>query len=129
MSFKLVYSFLCIINAFLAFTVYYIKDIEAVYFIYVICAYICYGGHLGIFPAIVSQVFGLRYGPQIYGILFLAFPLSNFIQYLLINLIPLYSSDSIGYWLIFMISAVMSILAFLIANKIEYQYDWSDRIR
>lgn len=125
MSFKVVYSFLCIMNAFLAFTVFYIKTIPPVYFIYVICAYICYGGHLGIFPAIVTQVFGLRYGPQIYGLLFLAFPVSNFIQYFFINLIP----STFGYWLIFMISGGMSCFAFVMANKVEYKYDWSERIR
>jgi len=85
MSFKIVYSFLCIVNACLAFTVYYIKSIEVFYIIYVLGAYLCYGGHQGIFPALSSQVFGLRYGPQIYGILFLAFPLSNFIQCILVS--------------------------------------------
>jgi hypothetical protein len=121
MSFKVVYSFLCIINAFLSFTIFYIKTIPGVYFVYVILAYVCYGGHLGIFPALATQVFGIRYGPQIYGIMFLAFPLSNFIQCIFINLIP----STFGYWFMFMISGGMSCLAFIIANKVDYKYDWS----
>lgn len=125
MSFKVVYSFLCIINAFMAFTVFYIKSLEVFYIVYVMGAYLCYGGHQGIFPALSSQVFGLRYGPQIYGILFLAFPASNFLQCILINWIPF----SFGYWFVFMISGGMSCLAFVISNKVEYKYDWSDRIR
>ena len=96
-------------------TIFYIKTIPAVYFVYVMLAYICYGGHLGIFPALASQVFGIRYGPQIYGIMFLAFPLSNFIQCIFINLIP----STFGYWFMFMISGGMSCLAFIISNKIE----------
>lgn len=119
------YSFLCIVNAFFAFTVYYIKSVEAFYMVYVLGAYLCYGGHQGIFPALSSQVFGLRYGPQIYGILFLAFPLSNFIQCFFISWIEF----SFGYWFVFMISGGMSCLAFVISNKVEYKYDWSDRIR
>ncbi len=77
-------------------------------------AYLCYGGHQGIFPALSSQVFGLRYGPQIYGILFLAFPVSNFLQCIIINWIPF----SFGYWFVFMISGGMSCLAFVISNKV-----------
>ena len=125
MSFKVVYSMLCVINAFLAFTVFYIKSVEVVYFVYVVAAYICYGGHLGIFPALVAQVFGIRYGPQIYGIMFLAFPCSNFLQYFFINMI----STNLGFWLLFMISGGMSVAAFVISNKMTFKYDWSDRIR
>lgn len=55
--------------------------------VYVILAYICYGGMLGMFPAITSQVFGVRYGPQIYGIMFFAFPISNLLQFLIVNYI------------------------------------------
>lgn len=124
-GFKGLYALLCIINAFLAFTVFYIVNWSGVYCAYVILAYISYGGHLGMFPAIASQVFGVRYGPQIYGILFFAFPISNFIQYIFINLI----STTFGYWFVFMISGAMSILALLFSNKIEYKYDWSERIR
>jgi len=89
----------------------------------VVLSYICYGGHLGIFPAITSQIFGVRYGPQIYGILFYAFPVSNFIQYLLVNYIQS------GYFMIFKISGLMSIGAMIIVKRIELTYDWSARIR
>ena len=105
---------MCIINAFLAFTVYYIKSWEPVYCLYVILAYISYGGHLCMFPAIVIQVFGIRYGPQIYGIIFLAFPASNFIQYIFINWI----STTFGYWFVFMISGGMCVLALLMSNRV-----------
>lgn len=84
-TFKIIYSCLAILNCFLAFTIIYAKDIKEVYFLYVVLSYIVYGGHLGIFAAVASQVFGMRYGPQIYGLLFFAFPASNFIQYMLVN--------------------------------------------
>ena len=96
---------------------------KEVYFAYIVLTYICYGGHLGIFPAITSVVFGVRYGPQIYGILFYAFPVSNFIQYLLVNYVES------GYLTIFKISGAMSICALLIVKKLELGYDWSARIR
>lgn len=84
-SFKFLYIVLSIVNATLAFSISYIVDFKRIYFFYVVLAYICYGGHLGMFPAVTSQIFGIRYGPQIYGILFYAFATSNFVQYLLVN--------------------------------------------
>lgn len=122
-TFKFLYYTLSIVNAFLAFTVYFISGIKEVYFAYVVLAYICYGGNLGMFPAVTSQIFGVRYGPQIYGILFYAFPVSNFIQYFLVNYIDQ------GYFIIFKISGVMSICALLIVKKIDLKYDWSARMR
>lgn len=67
---------------------------------------------LGIFPAVTSQIFGVRYGPQIYGILFYAFPVSNFFQYLIVNYVEQ------GYEVIFQISGVMSICALLIVKRL-----------
>jgi hypothetical protein len=122
-TFKAIYYCLCILNAILAFTIHYITHMKEVYFAYIVLTYICYGGHLGIFPAITSVIFGVRYGPQIYGILFYAFPVSNFIQYLLVNYIES------GYLIIFEISGAMSICALLIVKKLELSYDWSARIR
>lgn len=87
---------------------------------------ICYGGFLGIFPAISSKVFGFRYGSQIYGFLFYAFPASNFVQVLLINWI----GDIFGLWFVFMVCGGMSIAGLLMSNRITtIEYDWSHRIR
>ena len=122
-TFKFLYYSLAILNAFLAFTVYFINGIKEIYFAYVVLAYVCYGGHLGMFPAVTSQIFGVRYGPQIYGILFYAFPVSNFIQYLLVNYVEQ------GYFVIFKISGVMSICALFMVKRLELKYDWSQRIR
>lgn len=122
-TFKAIYYTVCIVNAFLSFTVYYISGIKELYFAYVVLSYICYGGNLGIFPAVTSQIFGVRYGPQIYGILFYAFPVSNFIQYLLVNYI------NQGYLVIFQVSGAMSIGALLLVKRLELTYDWSARIR
>jgi OFA family oxalate/formate antiporter-like MFS transporter len=100
------------LNALLAFSIPYVASIKEIYFVYIVLTYICYGGHLGIFPAITSLVFGVRYGPQIYGILFYAFPVSNFIQFMLVNYVD---SD---YMTIFKISGVMSICALVIVKKL-----------
>jgi hypothetical protein len=64
------------------------------------------------FPAVTSLIFGTRYGPQIYGILFYAFPASNFVQYLLVNYVEQ------GYWIIFKVSGIMSICALLLVKKL-----------
>ena len=107
----------------IAFSIVYVRQVKEAYFLYVVLSCICYGGHLGIFPAVTSQIFGLRYGPQIYGILFFAFPASNFIQYLLVNYVEQ------GYEVIFQISGIMSICALLVVKRVELTYDWSLRIR
>ena len=75
-------------------------------------AYICYGGMLGMFPAITSQIFGVRYGPQIYGIMFFAFPISNLLQFLLVNYVEQ------GYFIIFKSSGIMSIASIFIVKRL-----------
>lgn len=111
-TFKFLYYAISLLNLFLALTINFIDQIKEVYFAYVILSYICYGGMLGMFPAITSQIFGVRYGPQIYGILFFAFPISNLIQFLLVNYIEQ------GYFIIFKISGAMSIGSMFIVKKL-----------
>lgn len=113
-SFKFLLWMLLIINSVLAFTIYYIREIKAVYPVYVILTSICYGGFLGIFPAISSKVFGFRYGAQIYGFLFYAFPASNFAQVIIINLI----GKVFGLWFVFMVSGGMSVIGWVMSNRI-----------
>lgn len=49
-------------------------------------AYFCYGSHLAIFPAISSKVFGIKYGPQVYGLMFIGIAIGGVIQWGLIEL-------------------------------------------
>ena len=85
-----------------------------IYPIYTILTSIVYGGFLGIFPAISSKIFGFRYGSQIYGFLFYAFPASNFTQVLIINLIK----KIFGLWFVFMASGGLSVIGLLMSNRI-----------
>ena len=102
------------INSFLAFTIYYINQLRILYLIYIIATSICYGGFLGIFPAISSKIFGYRYGSQIYGFLFYAFPASNFVQVLLTNIV----GEWFGLWFVFTASGAMSVVGLLMSNRI-----------
>ena len=103
-----------IINSFLAFTIYYISSLKIFYLVYVIATSICYGGFLGIFPAISSKVFGYRYGSQIYGFLFYAFPASNFVHVILTNWV----GQIFGLWFVYMASGAMSVVGLLMSNRI-----------
>jgi len=105
---------LLVINSVLAFTIYYIREVKFIYPAYVILTSICYGGFLGIFPAISSKVFGFRYGSQIYGFLFYAFPASNFTQLFIINFVQ----KIFGLWFVFMASGGMSVVGLLMSNRI-----------
>jgi OFA family oxalate/formate antiporter-like MFS transporter len=124
-DFKCLYSALLIINGFLALTVSYAVMVPQVYLVYILLTYVCYGGHLGMFPAIASQVFGIRNGTQIYGLLFQGFATSNLIQFFLIRTVQV----SYGYQPIFWLEVVFCGLAMFLANSVEFKYDWSDKIR
>ena len=105
---------LLVVNCFLAFTIPYISEIKLFYTVYTVVAYTCYGGFLGIFPVLSTRIFGIRYGTQIYGLLFYAFPLSNFIQVILINLIEVHY----GYWPVFMVSGGMGVCGFILLKAV-----------
>lgn len=113
-SFKFLLWSLLVVNSFLAFTIFYIYKIRALYLIYVLATSLCYGGFLGIFPAISSKIFGFRYGSQIYGFLFYAFAASNFVQVILTNWVWTY----FGLWFVFAASGGMSIAGLLMSNRI-----------
>lgn len=125
-SYRFLLWVLLAVNSFLSFTIYYFTSVKVLYLIYVIATSVCYGGFLGIFPAIASKIFGYRYGPQIYGFLFYAFPASNFVQVLLTNVI----GSLFGLWFVFAASGAMSVVGLLMSNRITtIEYDWSHRIR
>lgn len=125
-SFRFLLWSLLAVNSFLAFTIYYVSSSPVLYFAYVVATSVCYGGFLGIFPAISSKVFGFRYGSQVYGFLFYAFPASNFVQVLLINWI----GQIFGLWFVFVACGGMSLAGLLMSNRITtIEYDWSHRIR
>jgi OFA family oxalate/formate antiporter-like MFS transporter len=124
-DFKCLYTALLIINGSLALTVSYAVTIPQVYLVYVLMTYVCYGGHLGMFPAITSQVFGVRNGTQIYGLLFQAFACSNLMQFIFLKTIkPIY-----GYVPIFWLEVVFSGIAMFVSQSTEFKYDWSEKIR
>lgn len=117
---------LLVVNSVLAFAIYYITSFKIFYLAFVIATSVCYGGFLGIFPAISSKVFGYRYGSQIYGFLFYAFPASNFVQVMITNWI----GSLFGLWFVFAASGAMSVVGLLMSNRITtIEYDWSHRIR
>jgi OFA family oxalate/formate antiporter-like MFS transporter len=112
-EFKCLYTCLLLLNGFLALTVSYAVHYPQVYLIYVLLTYVCYGGHLGMFPAISSQVFGVRNGTQIYGLLFQGFACSNALQFVFIKVLK----PIIGYNAIFYIEVIFSGISMFIANS------------
>ena len=122
---KVLLGFLLLVNGGLSLTIIYIVNVKELYFLYVLASFIIYGGNLGIYPVITSMIFGTRYSGQIYGLLFYGYTASNFIQFILINLVETY----FGYWIVFAVSGGLSIFAAFVIYKIEYSYDWSHRIR
>ena len=122
---KILLGFLLIVNSFLSFTIIYVVNVSYIYFIYVVAAYIIYGGNLGTYPVLTSKLFGVRYSGQIYGLLFYGYTLSNFIQFIIINLVETH----FGYFMVFALSGGSSILAAFIVYKLDDSHDWSMRIR
>jgi OFA family oxalate/formate antiporter-like MFS transporter len=48
--------------------------------------YFCYGGHLAIFPALAAKIFGMRYGPQVFGLMSLGLAVGGIVSWGLIYL-------------------------------------------
>lgn len=113
-SYRFLLWMLLAINSFLAFTIFYVTSLKIFYMAYIIATSICYGGFLGLFPAISAKIFGYRYGPQIYGFLFYAFPASNFVQVILTNVI----GSWFGLCFVFAASGAMSVVGLLMSNRI-----------
>lgn len=122
---KILLGFLLIVNGVLSVSMIYVVHISYIYFIYVVGAYIIYGGNLGIYPVLTSKIFGVRYSGQIYGLLFYGYTLSNFLQFIIINLVE----SHFGYFMVFALSGGMSVLAAIIIYKLDDSHDWSVRIR
>jgi len=117
-TFKAIFCCLGAISVVLAFSIPYIVKLQQYYILVIIVAYVCYGGLLGMFPAVSSLIFGVRYGPQIYGLLFFAFAASNFVECLLVIVAKSYD-------LSWMFSGVMGACAILLVTKLPLTYDWS----
>lgn len=120
-NFKCLYTTLLIINACLALTFYYAVLVPQLYMVYVFLAYVCYGGHLGMFPALASQIFGVRNGSQIYGILFLGFATANALQFVIVKMFKV----TFGYQPIFILGSILSGVSMFIVHSFEFKYDWS----
>ena len=124
-NFKCLYTTLLIMNACLALTIYYAVLVPQLYMIFVFFAYVCYGGHLGMFPALASQIFGVRNGSQIYGILFLGFATANALQFIIVKTFK----NTFGYFPIFVLGAILSGVSMFIVHSFEFKYDWAEKIR
>jgi len=67
-----------ITNIFIAFTINFFDSNKFVFALYVVMAAANEGGHFSIFPPYIIETFGLKYGPEIYGILLSGIIFGNF---------------------------------------------------
>lgn len=65
----------------LSFTLRWVSSSGAVYLIYVITVYFCYGGWYAMMPATITRIFGKKIGTTIYGITFIGFTASSWFAF------------------------------------------------
>jgi len=55
------------------------------FFIWMICVYLTYGGWFAVLPAVVSKMFGNRVGTSVYGLTFIGFTIAGWTQFFLVR--------------------------------------------
>lgn len=63
----------------ISFTYRWVAEYGALFFIWTVLGYFCYGGWLSVLPTLVTRVYGKKIGTSIYGITFFGFALASFV--------------------------------------------------
>jgi hypothetical protein len=72
-GFIVVYRTLLVINLFCSLFISYFASSHVGYAVIVFLSLSCMGGHYSLWPTVTMKVFGLKYGPDIYSIMFYSF--------------------------------------------------------
>ena len=89
-----------------------------------ILVYFCFGGHLAIFPALAAKIFGRKYGPQVFGLMFLGVAVGGFVEHLLMQL-----KEIAGYRAVLFIEVLFSLIALMVVSTASLEQDWSVLIK
>lgn len=109
-NFKIVYLILCGIQVVTMSTLYFVADVEALFFIW-ICAINCTeGGNFSLFPSILTKLYGKKRGAELYGVLFLCLAFSSITGFLL----ELYLLKYVGYLAMFLALAFLTGISFVL---------------
>ena len=55
------------------------------YPIWVGMSYLCLGGHFSMFPTVGARVFGIKYGGQIFTLIFMAIPIASTLSFIMVQ--------------------------------------------
>lgn len=118
-SFRMLLSILMVIQLFVSLTIYWVTSLPSLYFICVLLNYFSNGGLFAVFPGSVTNVFGLKFGPQVYTIILLASIVSSCLNIVMTDvLLPV-----AGFAACFYLGSFVTILALIVLWRFEEKLD------
>lgn len=108
-----------VIQLFVSLTIYWVTSLPSLYFICVLLNYFSNGGLFAVFPGSVTNVFGLKFGPQVYTIILLASIVSSCLNIVMTDvLLPV-----AGFAACFYLGSFVTILALIVLWRFEEKLD------
>jgi MFS family permease len=118
-SFRKLLTILSLISLVVSLSVYWVTSLPSLYFICILLNYFANGGLFAIFPGSVTNVFGLRFGPQVYTIIILANIVSSCLNILMTYvLLP-----DAGFAVCFYVGSLVTVFALIILWRFEERLD------
>ena len=110
-GFKKVYFIVCLIQALVSSTIFFIADANKyLYVVWVCLSYLCLGAQFSIFPTACAYIFGMKSGGQIYSFMFTAFGLSSLSGFFVAK----FALKSIGYETFFFLAAFLTLCSLVL---------------
>ena len=109
LPYRVVYSFLLVLQIVLNLTVPLVAESAALYGIWISLLVFCEGGHFTLVPNVLKKIFGGEKGTALYGILFSYVSLMSILLVFLQSAIL--TTEASSYYLFFQINALCSIIA------------------
>ena len=117
LSFHKVFGFVVFLQLGLNLTLYYIREVKFLFFLWIALTYFTLGGYFSVFPTLSGKVFGIKVGPKIYPVIFCGFAFTTIIG----SMVAKFLLSEIGYEKIFFLSSAFSaaalVLLFLFKEK------------
>ncbi len=98
-----------------SFILYFViqNEILVLFIIFAVIVAMCYGGSMGVYPALTPQTFGLKYNGVNYGIMFIGFALGSYFGPVIANSLFEVSSS---YALSLLVVGFLGLLGFILVN-------------
>lgn len=87
LSFKLLYSFVLVLEVAINLSAHFLTHNYYVFVFYICVIFFCEGSHICLFPILMLEVFGLEIGTRLYPVVYLCFSFAILAQFLIYEII------------------------------------------